>query len=388
MTIFDSVYDREHTHSVKWDSIKQTYHEPDLLPLWVADMDFKMAEPIAKQLHLLVDEGILGYTDPSNELYQAVQEWQKRRNKYVIPKEAILFSPGVIPSIVQCIQALTKIDDAIMIHDPVYYPFARSVQTNQRRLIRSALIESNGHYIMDFADMEKKIIQEKIKMFIFCNPQNPGGRVWTKQELNQLGKLCQKHQVILISDEIHQDLIYNHVSFSTFNNADPEFRDFSIILTAATKTFNLAGIKNSMIFVENPDYRQKLITSQKRNCQNEINTFGLVATQVAYQKGEGWLDELMEYLWNNFLIVKDFFETEFPNVQVMTPEGTYLVWLNFEAEGYSDKELENLLIHKGKVVLNQGRSFGPQGAHHLRLNLACPKKTLIEGLHRIELAFR
>ncbi|EOL49423.1 MalY/PatB family protein [Enterococcus caccae] len=387
MVEFDTVYDRRNTNCSKWDSITDTYGEDGLLPLWIADMDFKANPPVLEALEQTAKQGILGYSPAPNSLYEAIQRWQKRRHDYSVNKEAILFNSGVVPSLSLAIQAYTEPGDAILIHDPVYPPFAKVVEQNNRRLIRNQLLIEQEHFVMALEEMEKQIVAENVRLFILCNPHNPGGRVWTKSELEAFGQLCAKYDVLVISDEIHQDLIFAPHVFTTFANVHPSFKDFSITLTAATKTFNLAGIKNSMIFIENPDLRKKFIAAQERNFQNEINIFGYVGTEAAYQHGDNWLEELLVYLTENIDTVSTFLQTELPKVKMMRPEGTYLIWLDFSSLGLTDAQLQKQLIHKGKVVLNPGISFGPNGTQHMRLNVACPKETLIEGLRRIKYSF-
>lgn len=387
MVEFDTVYNRRNTNCSKWDSIKETYGEEDLLPLWIADMDFKANQPVLDALKKTAEQGILGYSPAPDSLYEAIQSWQKRRHDYSVNKEAILFNSGVVPSLSIAIQAYTEPGDAILIHDPVYPPFAKVVEQNNRKLVRSKLLLDQNHFVMDFETMEKKIVAENVRLFILCNPHNPGGRVWTKSELEAFGKLCAKYDVLVISDEIHQDLVFAPHVFTTFTNVHPTFKDFSITLTAATKTFNLAGIKNSMIFIENSDLRNKFVAAQEQNFQNEINIFGYVGTEVAYQNGDTWLEELLAYLKENIDTVSEFLKAELPQVKMMHPEGTYLIWLDFSALNLTDAQLQKQLIHKGKVVLNPGITFGPQGTQHMRLNVACPKETLLEGLRRIKLSF-
>ncbi|MBO0423996.1 MalY/PatB family protein [Enterococcus plantarum] len=387
MVEFDTVYERRNTNCSKWDSIKDTYGEDGLLPLWIADMDFKANQPVLDAINRTAEHGILGYSPAPDSLYEAIQRWQKRHHNYSVSKEAILFNSGVVPSLSLAIQAYTEPGDAIMIHDPVYPPFAKVVEQNDRKLVRSQLLIDQEHFIMDLKEMEKYFVAENVRLFILCNPHNPGGRVWTKGELEAFGKLCAKYDVLVVSDEIHQDLIFAPHVFTTFTNVHSTFKDFSITLTAATKTFNLAGIKNSMIFIENPDLRKQFVEAQERNFQNEINIFGYVGTEAAYEHGDDWLDELLGYLKENIDMVTNFLKAKLPSVKMMHPEGTYLIWLDFSALGLTDAQLQNQLVHKGKVVLNPGITFGPKGTQHMRLNVACPKETLSEGLRRIKHSF-
>lgn len=387
MTIFDEQINRKQTNCVKWDSIVQTYHADDLLPLWVADMDFLAPTPVINAFESYSARGLFGYSITPESLYQAIINWQKKRHGYSIEKEEILFSSGVVPSIALAVQSYTDEGDSVLIHDPVYHPFAAVVTENHRNLVRSTLIEENNHFVMNLEEMERLIIAHQVKLFILCNPHNPGGRVWTKEELAAVGNLCKKHGVLVVSDEIHQDLIFKPYTFTNFQLADPTFEEFSLVFTAATKTFNLAGIKNSMVFIKNPKLRARFQETQKRNQQGEINTFGYIGTEAAYNHGGNWLDELLPYLQENVQFVKTYLSEKLPSVHVMCPEGTYLMWLDFSAFGLSDKELETHLIEKAKVVLNSGIIFGSKGAGHMRLNVACPRATLEEGLRRIVQSF-
>lgn len=387
MIDFEHVFNRRHTNSVKWDSIEKTYNEQDLLPLWVADMDFQANPPIVEALEKKMAARIFGYEMVSDALYQAIQIWQAKQHQYHVPKEAILFSSGVVPSIAIAVQAFTDPGDSIMIHDPVYPPFANVVKSNDRHLVRNQLMVNDNHFEIDFEAMEQQMITEKVRLFILCSPHNPGGRIWTADELQKIGALCSKHNILVVSDEIHQDLIFPDQQFSSYNVANADLKDHSVVLTSATKTFNLAGLKNSMVFIENKDLRKQFQKVINRNQQGEINTFGLVGTEAAYNNGAEWLQDLMVYLSENCQYTLDYFKVSIPQIAAMKPEGTYLMWLDFSAFGLSDQEISDRLIHKGKVVLNPGYTFGPSGTQHMRLNLACPKATLAEGLERIRKAF-
>lgn len=383
MTNFEQPIDRLGSNSVKWDAILKSYNEENLLPLWIADMDFKAPACVLQVYQKLLEHGILGYADTPDTLYTAISNWEQEHFKLAVRKEEILFFSGVLAGITTAIQAFTKPNDVILIHDPVYPPFANIITTNRRQLVRSQLVEENGHFVMDLADMEEKFKQHQVKVMILCNPHNPGGRVWTKKELYQLGELCQKYQVLVLSDEIHQDLVFPPNKMTSFFNAGDGFSDFSLQFTSMTKTFNLAGIKNSVVFVKNEKLRSQLIRKQEENFQQEINTFGLVGMEAAYETGEEWLAELLPYIQSNITYTMNFFQEQLPKVKIMKPEGTYLLWLDFSEYDLSDKELEERFVHKGKVVLNTGVSYGPSGKQHMRLNVACPRVVLEEGLNRI-----
>ena len=383
MTNFEQPIDRLGSNSVKWDAILKSYNEENLLPLWIADMDFKAPAGVLQAYQKLLEHGILGYADTPDTLYTAISNWEQEHFKLAVRKEEILFFSGVLAGITTAIQAFTKPNNVILIHDPVYPPFANIITTNRRQLVRSQLVEENGHFVMDLADMEEKFKQHQVKVMILCNPHNPGGRVWTKKELYQLGELCQKYQVLVLSDEIHQDLVFPPNKMTSFFNAGDDFSDFSLQFTSMTKTFNLAGIKNSVVFVKNEKLRSQLIRKQEENFQQEINTFGLVGMEAAYETGEEWLADLLPYIQSNITYTMNFFREQLPKVKIMEPEGTYLLWLDFSEYDLSDKELEERFVHKGKVVLNTGVSYGPSGKQHMRLNVACPRVVLEEGLNRI-----
>ncbi|MDT2764418.1 pyridoxal phosphate-dependent aminotransferase [Enterococcus asini] len=387
MQDFDHIYPRVDTESVKWDSIKTTYGKDDLVPLWVADMDFMAPAPVIDALSDYTKRGLFGYSLVPDALYQAIFDWEKTHYGYSIEKEDILFSPGVVPSIGVAIQAYTQPGDRILIHDPVYHPFANMVKANERNLVTSPLGIKDGHFVMDLTDMEAKIKNNQVKMLILCNPHNPGGRVWTKAELIACGLLCQQYGVLVVSDEIHQDLVFAPHQHHSFHTLAPDFADFSIILTAATKTFNLAAVKLSMVYIKNKELRAAFQKVQSTTEQNIINTFGYVATQAAYEKGEPWRQDLLAYLAENSRYTEAFFKEHLPQVKVMAPEGTYLMWLDFRAYDLSPKALEDKLVQEAGVVLNNGAIFGNGGRGFMRLNLACPRETLAEGLERIRKVF-
>ncbi|MGM0215007.1 MalY/PatB family protein [Enterococcus sp. AZ109] len=383
MVNFDEQLNRKGTNSVKWDEICQRYQEEELLPLWIADMDFKAPAGVINAYQEMVQHGIFGYSTTPNSLYDAIIKWEKEQHQLIVAKEEILFFSGVLAALATAVQAFTEPNDAVLIHDPVYPPFSGILAENKRRIVRSRLLEKDGRFVMDYADMEEKIKQNQIKLAILCNPHNPGGRVWTKKELNQFGQLCHKYGVLVLSDEIHQDLVFTPNQMTSFFNAGEGFENFAIQFTSMTKTFNLAGIKNSVAFAKNPKLHKQLERKQAENFQQEINTFGLVGMEAAYRTGEEWLKELMVYLQKNIEDTFAFFEEHLPEAKIMKPEGTYLLWVDFSAYGLTDEELENRLVHEGKVVLNTGVSYGPGGKQHMRLNVACANAILQEGLQRI-----
>ncbi|SIO00468.1 cystathione beta-lyase [Carnobacterium alterfunditum] len=384
---FDEFIDRHEQNSIKWGYPKTLFGDEPILPMWVADMDFANPPLILDELQKLLDQRILGYTFPPDTLYQTIINWQEEHHNFALTAHDILFSPGVVPSIALLIQTFTKEQDAVMIHDPVYNPFESMVTLNNRRVIRSSLISIDGLFKMDFKDIEQQFIHENIKLFILSNPQNPGGRVWTKQELVQLADLCQKYQVLLCSDEIHGDLVYQPESFFPVAAINEAYKEFVITLTAATKTFNLAGTKNSMIFVQNETLRSALVLAQAKTEQNSINTFGYAATEAAFTTGGPWLEELLAYLKINLDTICTFFDTELPEVSYMKPQGTYLFWFDCSTIGIPDESLTNHFAKVGKIGLNAGSAYGPAGAQYMRLNFAAPHAVVIDGLDRIKYAF-
>ena len=380
---FLTVPNRLGHHTSKW---KESEQDPELLPAWIADMDFESLPAVRQAIRDYADQLVYGYTYPSEELYQAIQNWEKTEHGYEFAKEAIVFMGGVVPSISTAIQAFTKEGDSVLINTPVYPPFARSVRLNQRKLVTNSLLEEEGLFQIDFEQLEKDLVQHQVKLYILCNPHNPGGRVWEKEVLEKIGRLCQKYGVLLVSDEIHQDLVlfgHQHVSFNT---VDPSFKEFSLVLSSATKTFNIAGTKNSYAIIENDALRKSFQARQLRNNQHEISALGFIATEVAYLNGKGWLEDLKEVLEENIDYTVEVLRDQ-TDIGVMKPQGTYLLWLDFSAYGLSEEELHARLHDQAKVILNKGTDFGVEGKQHARLNVAAPKTLVQEIVARIVTAF-
>ena len=370
-------------NTMKWHSSET---DPDLLQMWVADMDFLPLPQVREALIAYAQNHVFGYSVVPDSLFQAIINWERDQHQYEIRKEDIVLIEGVVPAITVAIQALTKEGDAVLINSPVYSPFARTVRLNKRQLISNSLVEKDGQFTLDFDQLEADIIEHQVKLYVFCSPHNPGGRVWTKEELEKVGQLCQKHSVILISDEIHQDLaLFGHKHLS-FNTVSPDFKDFSLILSSATKTFNIAGTKNSYAIIEDPSLRKAFTKQQLANNQHEIPTVGLIATEVALRHGKAWLDQLKEVLEENINYTVEFL-TEHSQIKAMKPQGTYLVWLDFSAYGLSNEQIQEKLIKEAKVVLNDGLSFGKEGKCHARFNTATPLETVKEACQRIVAVF-
>lgn len=377
---FETAPNRIGQHTYKW---KEAEKDSQVLPAWIADMDFEVLPEIQQTVYDYADQLVYGYTYASEELINAVLAWERDEHGYTFDKEALVFIEGVVPAISTAIQAFTKEGDAVLINTPVYPPFARSVKLNNRRLITNSLIEQDGLFQIDFEQLERDIVDNEVKIYVLCNPHNPGGRVWEQEVLEKIGRLCQKYGVLVVSDEIHQDLTLFGHKHQSFNTVSPDFKDFSLILASATKTFNIAGTKNSYAVIENPSLRQKFQKRQLANNQHEISGLGFLATEAAYRHGKPWLTELKAVLEENIDFVVDYFAKEAPRLRVMKPQGTYLVWLDFSDYGLTDDQLFHLLREEAKVVLNRGSDFGQEGKGHARLNTAAPKTMIKEICRRI-----
>lgn len=380
---FTTLPNRFGHHTYKW---KEAETDRQVLPAWIADMDFEVLPEIRQTVHDYAEQLVYGYTYASDGLIEAVQNWEEKHHGYRFDKDSLVFIEGVVPAISTAIQAFTKESEAVLINTPVYPPFARSIKLNNRRLITNSLVEKDGLFEIDFDQLEKDFVEEEVKLYVLCNPHNPGGRVWEKEILEKIGQLCQKHGVLLVSDEIHQDLALlgnKHQSFNTVNEA---FKEFSLILSSATKTFNIAGTKNSYAIIENPKLRLAFQKRQLANNQHEISGLGYLATEAAYRYGEDWLTELKELIEKHINYVVDVFGKE-TKIKVMKPQGTYLIWLDFSAYDISDEELRKLLRDQAKVILNRGLDFGEEGALHARLNVAMPTSVFEEVCQRIIATF-
>lgn len=380
---FDEIIDRRDTGSVKW------HYFDDTIPLWVADMDFKAAAPILNAVEQVVQHGILGYTKPTAALFDAIINWHGSRYNLQLDKENILFSPGVVPSLALMMHIFTETADAVLVNDPIYTPFMTKVKQNNRTLVMSALKEIDGKYQLDLDDIEAKIIEHNVKLYLLCNPHNPGGRVWTVGELEALLTLCKKHNVAIVSDEIHQDLTLSGHKFTPLLKlAEAENYAHNIVsLTSMTKTFNVAGIKGSMIFAKDETLIRKISQQQQLNDEYELNLFAYTVMQSAYEEGGEWLEQVLTYIEKNIEITLDFLAGHLPDIKVMRPEASYLIWLDCSAYGEDNQALYDKL-REAKVELNSGIKYGREGHLKMRINVACPEALLREGLNRVYAAFR
>lgn len=389
MSRFDEVINRKNTNSEKYDFTAEWGKPEDILPLWVADMDFRTPDEVLEALHNAVSHGIFGYTEVKDDYYNSVARWFTKHFNWTPKQEWLVKTPGIVFAIHLAIRALTEENDAILIQPPVYYPFAGSIKGNRRRLVENALIYRDGHYEIDFEDMEQKIIDYHVKMFILCSPHNPVGRVWTHAELLRMAQLCLKYNVLVVSDEIHCDFTYKGYQHTIFASISPEIEEKCIICTAPSKTFNLAGLQTSNIFIPNQEIRDKFVQVKKFETGSmEINTLGLVACQAAYDKGEAWLVELKEYLTENLDYVRHFLRTRIPQITLVEPEGTYLLWLDCSGLLLSGECLEDLIVNKAKLWLDPGTMFGELSGQFERINMTCPRSVLQQAMEQLEAAIK
>lgn len=385
-THFDELIDRKNTNSLKYDFAVERGKPVDILPLWVADMDFKTPSSVRAALATCSDHGIFGYSETKEDYFNTLYHWFNTYFDWPIQSSWLVKTPGIVYAICTAIRALTEKEDAIMIQQPVYYPFSESITSNERLLVNNTLVYEDGKYSMDFEDFEAKIIKHKVKLFILCSPHNPVGRVWTREELIRLGDICLKHAVIVVSDEIHADFVYNGHKHLVFASLKPEFLDISITCTAPSKTFNLAGLQISNIFIPNECIRHEFELEIIRTGYSQLNTMGLVACKAAYDHGREWLEDLKDYLAQNLNFVRSFLSEKLPQIKLVEPQGTYLIWLDCRSLNLSDQALEDLIIHKARLWLDSGSMFGSDGEGFQRINIACPKAVLEKALIQLECA--
>ena len=381
---FDTVVDRRNTYSLKYDFAEERNKPKDVLPLWVADMDFLISSYIQDAIQKQTEHGIFGYSDVKEEYFEALKRWMKTHHNWDIEEEWLVKTPGVVYALAMAVKAFTKENESVLIQQPVYYPFGSAITDNHRKLVVSDLIlDEDGRYQIDFEDFEEKIVKEDVKLFFLCNPHNPVGRVWTKEELIRLGDICLKHNVLVVSDEIHADFAFKR-EHQVFVNLKEEYKDISIVATAPSKTFNIAGLQVSNILIPNPLLRKEIEKQISASGYSQLNVLGLVATLAAYQHGQEWYDAMYRYVKDNIAFTKQFVEERLSGVKVVETEGSYLVWLYFRGLHLSEKELEDLIVNKAKLWLDRGSMFGKSGEGFERINVACPRKTLVEALNRIE----
>lgn len=384
---FDEIIDRKGTNCLKYDFASERGKPEGVLPLWIADMDFKAPDIVLERLSEIVNHGIFGYSDSKEDYFLVLKNWFEKKFGWKVKEEWLVKTPGIVFAIAAAIHAFTKEGDAVLIQQPVYYPFSETILDNKRKLVNSPLKRTGDRYEIDFEDFEEKIIQEKVKLFIFCSPHNPVGRVWEKDELKRIGEICLKHGVIVVSDEIHSDFVYPGHQHTVFASLSKEISDITITCTAPSKTFNIAGLQISNIFIENPVLREKVKKAIAQTGYSQVNQIGLAACQAAYEGGEEWLEELKEYLAGNIEYTRAFLKEHLPKITLIEPEGTYLLWLDFKAYNLTEEEREELIVKKAGLWLDSGSMFGPDGEGYERINIACPRKTLEKALWQLKEVF-
>lgn len=380
---FDTVTDRKNTNAIKYDLAKKRGKPEDAVSLWVADMDFPTAPCIQKAVAEKAAHGIWGYSRPDNRYYDALKKWYKERHNFEVQNEWVVNTPGVCFALATAVKAFTKEGESVLIQKPVYYPFFNIINSLQRKVVNSSLILKNNHYEIDFDDFERKIVQENVKMFILCSPHNPGGRVWTKQELQKISEICLAHNVLVVSDEIHSDITFGSNVHTVYGSLSEQALKNSIICTAPSKSFNLAGLQFSNIFIADEKLKKAFSEELDKTGYDEPSVFGIVAATAAYSEGADWFDSVKSYIWENILFAKKYIEENASQIKVLLPEGTYLLWLDFSKTGLSDSEINDRVLNKAKVWLDSGSMFGKEGEKFQRINCATPRIILEDALKRI-----
>lgn len=383
---FNKLTDRKNTNSLKYDFAQEKGYPADVLPLWVADMDFPTAQPILDALHKAVHHGIFGYTEVKADYYRAVANWFEKQFHWQTSPDWLVKTPGVVFALAIAIRAFTEVGDSVLIQPPVYYPFFSVIRHNDRKVVENELRYCDGKYEIDFDDFEAKIRENNVKMFILCSPQNPVGRVWTRQELKRLGDICQRYHVIVVSDEIHCDFAFDTFPHTVFLQACPELAERSVVCTAPSKTFNLAGLQVSNIWIAGAELRRKFQKEMQCCGYSQLNTLGLVAAQAAYESGAEWHLQCKAYLRENLDFLRRFLQENLPEVKLIEPQGTYFAWLDCSGLGLDPSQLNDLIVNKAKLWLDAGHIFGKNSGQFQRIVLACPRQTLEQALQQLKAA--
>lgn len=385
---FNIVVNRKNTNCLKYDFAVRRGRPENVLPLWVADMDFKVAPEITQAIEKRVAHGIFGYSEVKEEYFEAVSAWMEQKHGWHVKEDWLVKTPGVVFALAMAVQAFTEPGDAVIIQQPVYYPFSEVIADNGRRIVDNTLeLKEDGKYHINFEDFEQKVKENHVKLFLLCSPHNPVGRVWTKEELKKIAAICRKYDVIVVSDEIHEDFVFNG-KHQVFADLSEDAKNRTITCTAPSKTFNLAGLQVSNIWIANPKLRDKFKKQIAAAGYSQLNTLGLTACEAAYRYGGEWHAELLGYLKSNLNFLREFLQTRLPEVKLIEPEGTYLVWLDFGSLGLTEEQREELLTKKAGIWLDSGAIFGAAGEGFERINIACPRSILKDALERIERAVR
>ncbi|MDR2404880.1 MAG: pyridoxal phosphate-dependent aminotransferase [Deltaproteobacteria bacterium] len=380
---FDEIVERNGTNCIKYDWRAKKGLSSDVIPLWVADMDFRTADEIIESLVKTARHGIFGYSDTDESYFTPIGEWFKRRFQATLKPEWLVKAPGVVYAINTAIRAYSEENDPVLIQSPVYHPFHSSVTVNKRRLVDNTLIYKDGKYTIDLNDFEDKIVKEKIGLFILCSPHNPVGRVWTREELTAMGEICLRHNCLVLADEIHQDFVWGGREHHVFTELDPRFQEIAVVMTAPSKTFNLAGLNTSNIFIPNESLRKKFTKEVERTGVSQLSIMGLNASIAAYSHGYEWFDQLKDYLEKSILYIESFFKNNLQELHLVKLEGTYLMWADFSRLNIKHEDLVKRLASDAKLWLSDGLGFGESGRDFQRINIAAPLKTVSSALERL-----
>lgn len=384
----DQRIERRHTSSVKWNGLKPFFGAPDAIPLWVADMDFPAPEPVLKALREIVDHGILGYAMPAASYNESITAWMEKRHGWKVDPEWLVFTPGIVPALNIAVEAFTEPGDKIIIQPPVYGPFHKLAKAHGRELIENPLILEQNDYKMDLDHLDQVASQDGVKLIVLCSPHNPVGRVWSREELSAVMEIAAKNDIVVISDEIHSDLVFEKGKHTPYACISEEAKMHSMICTAASKTFNIAGLHTSSVIIANDKLRLKFKKIIEKHAMGSTNIFGLAGTEAAYREGEPWLESTLEYIYGNLEYVTNYFKTYLPECIVTLPEATYLLWIDFRNLGMEHKELFDFLVQKAGLVFSSGTDFGTEGEGFMRMNVACPRSMLEEAMQQLHKAIR
>ena len=381
---FDKIIDRRNTRCLKYDFAVERNMPADVLPLWVADMDFETSSYIEDAIIERAKHAIYGYSEVKTPYFDILKKWMQKHHDWDIQRKWLVKTPGVVFALAMAVKAYTEPGDAVLIQQPVYYPFSEVIKDNGRNVVSNTLyLGEDNRYHIDFEDFEQKIVDHKIKLFLLCNPHNPVGRVWTKEELTRLGDICVKHHVTVVSDEIHEDFVFKG-KHQVFANIKKEYEEITVTCTAPSKTFNIASLMISNILIPNPELKRKFKHQMDAAGISQLNVLGLVACEAAYDHGEEWYQAMKAYVKENIEFVKQYVEEQLPGVNMVEHEGTYLVWLDFRGTGLRVEELDDKIINQAKLWLDSGKIFGSCGEGFQRINVACPQKVLEEAMDRIK----
>lgn len=386
---FDKVIERRNTDCLKYDFAVRRGRPENVLPLWVADMDFPTSSLVLDAIQQRVEHGIFGYTESGEGYFEAVADWMQQKHGWSVERRWLVKTPGVVFALAMAVRAYTKEGDAVLIQQPVYYPFTEVIEDNKRKVVSNTLVlGEDGKYHIDFADFEKKIVEQEVKLFLFCSPHNPVSRVWTEEELLQLGEICLKHHVIVVSDEIHEDFVYGANQHIVFANLKKEFADISVTCTSPAKTFNLAGLQVSNIFIPEPKLRAAFRKEIAAAGYSQLNALGLTACEAAYRYGDTWYRAMLHYVEENICYVKTYLQEQLPEIRLIEPEGTYLLWLDFRGLQQTESEREEMIVQKAGLWLDSGAIFGKAGEGFERINVACPRAILTLALEKLKKAIK